>query len=228
MNIGQIRNYVRTQLDVDEEEYPNDLIDAYIDEGFNRMVSLEPRWPGYESVWTLIKLAGESTIAVPSDLNVAAIDSIINQETGQRLLEIGPEMAEDYLLVRPIPSLGVSWFTTYGNTITLWPQVNTDDEATFTIRAQRIPTPVDVAESSVPDMDARLHRPLCNFVIALMYANQEDEVLEDTYMKRWQAGFAAAHRSIFSGRISRPVVLNGGLRTQLYYTAGAPVVAWDL
>lgn len=228
MNVGQIREYVRTQLDVDSEEYPNSLLDSYLDEAFTRTVSLEPRWPGYEFVWTLVKADGETTIVPPADLNISAIDSLINQETGRRLLEIAPEMAEDYLLQRFVGFPGTAWFTTYGGIITLWPQHETEGEVTFTLRGQRRPAELTFADSEVPDIDVRMHRPLANFVIALMYANQEDEVLEDTYMKRWQAGFAAARRSIFSARVSRPVVLNGGLRSQYWPIAGEPAVVWDL
>lgn len=227
MNVGQIREYVRTQLDVDSEEYPNALLDSYLDEAFTRTVALEPRWPTYEYAWTVTKLDGETTITPPADLNISGIDSLINQETGRRLLEIGPETAEDYLL-QNFAFPGVAWFTTYGGLITLWPQHEDEGEVVFTLRGQRMPAELTFADSDVPDLDVRLHRPLCNFIIALMYANQEDEVLEDTYMKRWQAGFVAARRSIFAPRGSRPHVLNGGLRSQYWPVAGEPAVVWDI
>ena len=40
-----------------------------------------------------------------------------------------------------------------------------------------------------PDCDIRLHQLLAHYAIALCYAQQEDEVLEDVYMKRWQASY---------------------------------------
>lgn len=224
MNVGEIRDFVRTQLDVDEEEYPNALLDAYIDEAFTRTVALEPRWPGYEFSWTVTKAEGDVAITPPADLNIAGIDSLINATTGRRLLEIGPEQAEDFLLAN-VPIVGPAWFTTYGNVINLWPQVTTSEEV-YIIRGQRVPLQPGVDTSFELDCDVRLHRLITHYVIALMYAQQEDEVLEEVYMKRWVASYASVRRAIFMPRGSRPFVLNGGLRG--YRWGGDPVAVWEL
>ena len=65
-------------------------------------------------------------------------------------------------------------------------------------------------------------------LLALSYAQQEDEVLEDVYMKRWQASFEAAHSAICNPRHHRPLVMNGGLPLTSYNTnsmAWGPPVA---
>ncbi len=224
MTVGEIRSFVRAHLDVDEEEYPNALLDGYIEEAFQRTVSLEPRWPGYEQTWEVTKAEGAIALTVPADVNLAGIDSLINLTTGRRLLEIAPETAEDFLMTN-VPIVGAAWFTTYGTTINLWPQV-TSSEETFLIRGQRIPTTPTSEDSHIPDCDGRLHRLICHYVISLMYANQEDEVLEDVYMKRWMASFASIRRAIFAPRHSRPLVLNGGLRG--YRWVGDPLAVWEL
>ena len=56
MNLQELRDYVRTQLDVDEEELPNPLLDAYFSEGFERTIALEVRWPFYETRWDVAYL----------------------------------------------------------------------------------------------------------------------------------------------------------------------------
>lgn len=227
MTVGQIRTFVRLQLDVDEEEYPNALLDAYIEEAFIRTVSLEPYWPGYEQTWSVTKAENAVTLTPPGDLNMAFVDSIVSTATGRRLVQIAPEMAEEYLLQGPVLTTGISWFTTYGNTISLWPQIEGAEEG-YVIRGQRIPTTPDSNDSTTPDCDGRLHRLLCHYVIALMYANQEDEVLEEVYMKRWMASFASVRRSIMASRHSRPLVLNAGLRALYGGWGGGPTTVWDL
>lgn len=227
MNVGEIREYVRAQLDVDEEEYPNALLDTYIAEAFSRTTSLEPRWPTYESTWELVKAAGTSTIAAPGTLNIACIDSLIHKDTGQRLLEVTAYEAEDRLMSPNLAGVTHGWFTTYGGVITLWPQDIASGEEIYVLRGQRIPTEPPVEDSGILDMDARLTHCITAYVIALMYANQEDEVLEDTYMKRWQANFGAARRAIFSARSSQPIIYSGGLRLQRPMF-GNPSVVWDL
>lgn len=227
MNIGEIRSYVRAQLDVDEEEYPNALLDTYIAEAFSRTTSLEPRWPTYESVWELVKADETSTITPPENLNIACIDSLVHKETGARLLEISPHQAEDYLMAPGLAGVTHGWFTTYGGVITLWPQDLTSDEEIYVLRGQRTPVQPTTTDSDVLDIDPRLTHCITAYVIALMYANQEDEVLEDVYMKRWQANFGAARRAIFSARASQPIIYSGGLRLQRS-TFGYPPVTWDI
>jgi hypothetical protein len=166
-------------------------------------------------------------LPLTSDVNVAAIDAVINSTTGRRLLEIGPEVAEDYLL-RSNSFIGSAWFTTYGGVLRVWPEITPSAEEEYIVRGQRIPGQPGSGATSVPDIDVRLHRTLCHYVIALMYANQEDEVLEEVYMKRWMANFAAIRRAIFTARSSRPLVLNGGLRAYGWPTSEEPIVAWNV
>ena len=78
--------------------------------------------------------------------------------------------------------------------------------------------------SAEVDADPRLHKLLVHYAIALCYAQQEDEVLEDVYMKRWQASFGAAHNAICAPRHHRPLILNGGLP---YIPTYSPV-QWNL
>ena len=50
------------QLDMDDEELPNAMLDSYISEAYIRMMSMENRWPGFESRWTVNKVAGTADI----------------------------------------------------------------------------------------------------------------------------------------------------------------------
>ena len=94
------------------------------------------------------------------------------------------------------------------------------------IRGYRYPTDwIAGGAGAVPDCDARLHMLLAHYAIALAYAQQEDEVLEDVYMKRWQAGFAAARNAIVNPRHHRPLVFNGGLPLTSYYPGNTVVWA---
>ena len=55
MNLQQLRDYIRVQLDMDEEELPNALLDSYLSEGFLRTISMEVRWPFYEKRWNITR-----------------------------------------------------------------------------------------------------------------------------------------------------------------------------
>ena len=48
MNLEGIRLAVRTQLDLDETDLPDLLLDLYVQEGYDRMIDMEARWPFFE------------------------------------------------------------------------------------------------------------------------------------------------------------------------------------
>jgi len=209
------------QLDMDEEELPNAMLDSYLSEAYHRTMSMENRWPFFESRWTVTKLDGSSDVTLPTDCNPAGLIAVTDVDRGLRLVQVSGEQAEDYmssvaLVTNPI------FYTLWGSQLEMWP--SPDGARELRLRGYRYPADwLAGGASAEPDCDERLHMLLAHYAIALAYAQQEDEVLEDVYMKRWQASFAAAHNAICSPRHHRPLVLNGGLPlTGL--NAGASVV----
>jgi hypothetical protein len=223
VNLQQLRDYVRMQLDMDDEELPNGMLDSYFYEGFHRTLSMENRWPFYETV-TNIATTGLALneAAIPPDISAAGIHSLIDVDTKTRLIQISPEQAEDN--ARNLTgSAQPVYYTIWGATILLWPKVT--NVRTLTLRGYRNPTEWTAGGvSAEPDWDRRLDMLLCHYAIALCYAQQEDEVLEDVYMKRWMASFTAARNAICNPRHHRPLIMNGGLPLGAAYGS---TVAWS-
>lgn len=212
MNLGQLRVYIRTQLDMDEEELPNTMLDGYLDEAFARTIAMEHRWPFYETRWEVAQVPDETSIVLPSDTDPSGIDSLVDMTNGFRLIQIANELAEDKFVAMWSTSDNPMYYTIYGSELTLWPMTPTDFERSYRLRGQRLSTVWNNGGSSnVPDCDVRLHQLLAHYAIALCYAQQEDEVLEDTYMKRWQSSYIVAHHAICQPRHHRPLIFNGGL-----------------
>jgi hypothetical protein len=222
VNLQQLRDAIRAQLDMDSEELPNALLDSYLQEGYTRTISMENRWPFFESAWTATS-TGDTYVPVPANCNTQQIISLTDQVTGVRLMQIAPELAEDNF------ASGVSvtqpvYYTIWGNQITLWPNYS-GDPRDFTLRGYRLQGDWMIGGASGEvDADPRLHQLLVHYAIGLAYAQQEDEVLEDVYMKRWQASYLAAHNAICSPRHHRPLIMNGGLP----YVPGYTPVQWNL
>jgi hypothetical protein len=81
---------------------------------------------------------------------------------------------------------------------------------TVTIRGYRAPNDwVSGGASSEVDADTRLHIPVAYYACALGYAQQEDEVLEATYMKRYAESVALAKDSVMRTWTAQPKILNG-------------------
>lgn len=220
MNLQQLRDYIRAQLDIEEEELPNEMADAYLSEAYIRTMSMENRWPFFEHSWTVGKPAVEGAVTLPDDCDPAGIFSV--RCNGLRLVQVSNEQAEDsgsQLSGTTKPG----WYSLWGRFLYLWPNPNSD--TTLDIRGYRLPTDwISQGAGAEVDADVRLHRLLAHYAIALAYAQQEDEILEDVYMKRWQASFLAARNAICNPRHNRPLVMNGGLA--IVGSSGGPAVEW--
>ena len=225
MNLQELRNYVRTQLDVDEEELPNPLLDSYFSEAFDRTIALESRWPFYEERWSVAYTPAEGAIVLPEDCDPAGIMALVDLATGARLVQISNEAAEDNFVGGQQNGSSVpATYSIYANKVLLWPTPGTSDRQ-YHLRGYRLSHDWMAVSgaSGEPDCDKRLHILLAHYAIALAYAQQEDEVLEDVYMKRWQNSFAVIHVAICKPRHHRPLVFNVGVPTAV---AAANPVIW--
>ena len=225
MNLQYLRDYIRVQLDMDEEELPNALLDSYLYEGYLRTLSMERRWPFFESYFEVAKVPGADSVALPIECDETQILSLTKLPDNHRLIQIGSEMGDDRFVGLNASSNSPVYFSIWGNAISLWPRPYVDTTINFRIRGYRKPTDwIAQGASGEVDADPRLHILLAHYAIGLCYAQQEDEVLEDVYMKRWQASFAAARGAICAPRHHRPLILNGGLAVGTV----APDLAWNL
>lgn len=208
-----LREYIRTQLDMDEEELPNALLDVYLTEAYDRTMSLEPRWPFFETRWAVAYVPSDAQIHLPDDCDPAGIMALIDLDTGVRMIQVSNEIAEDKFVNGQTGSSAPATFSIYGRHIVLWPTPG-DAERQYHLRGYRLPHAwVPDGAGAEPDCDPRLHQLLAHYAIALCYAQQEDEVLEGVYMNRWQSSFVSIHSTICRPRHHRPLVFNVGVPT---------------
>jgi hypothetical protein len=208
VDVATIRAYVRNHLEVDDEELPDSLLNTYLQDAFERTVALDNRWPRNETFWHVSKVAGEDVVALPSDV---LIPSIISVMAGiQRLTYITQENVEDLFAQSTAIATGIPvYWSTWGRNMTLWPNPGLDNTHDLTIRGYRQPVWSNAA-SDIPDLDPRLHPALAYYAMALAYSAQEDEILEGVYMARWDRDAKALMGSIMDPPRHRPLVMNGG------------------
>jgi len=209
VNLQQLRDYIRTQLDMDSEELPNAMLDSYLSEAYLRTISMENHWPFFEARWTASKVAGTPDITLPANCDPSGLFSVIDGDNGMRLVQVANEQAEDNFTQIATTTIPV-YYTIWGGVLRLWP--DPDTTRSVLLRGYRYPIDwVGIGAGAEVDADQRLHILLAHYAIALCYAQQEDDVLEDVYMKRWQSGFAAARAAICNPRHNRPMIYAGGL-----------------
>ena len=224
--LSELRALVRTQTETTDSELPNGTLDWYLQQAFDRTVAMENAWPSYETWWNLTLLAGTQSISIPGDCNRASINSLVDSTNAYpdlRLSMIDHETAEDYY------QLANTTFATYpfeysiwGGAFWLWPRPNYTEDRTYVLRGHRSPADwINGQNSYAPDpttvdADPRLHLALAHYAIALAYAQQEDDTLEQVYMGRWQRDVEAARGAIMEPSRQQPMSFGGGRRDFRY------------
>ena len=220
MNLSEIRDAVRTQLDLDEDDLPNTTLDRYVREAYNRTIQMERRWPFFESSWTVTS-DSNGQITMPS--TAAGVVSLVESNYNERLLLIGQEMAEDNF--QGSTQYGnPDFYSLWGDTIYLWP--TPAETYTYTLRGWRKPLDwVSSGAATEVDADERLHIPIIHYAVSLAYAQLEDPELENAYMRRWAQTVERAHDDIMRPQHHEPLVLNGGTRR---IATRRPRFVWDI
>jgi len=212
MDVQGIKNYVRAQLDMDDEELPDSLLDVYLQEAFDRTMAFDNRWPRNETSWTIAKIPGEQTALLPLDLNLPSLTSAwLTGTSSHQLLIVDQKTAEDSFggAYRTDASGDVpAYVSVWNGQLHLWPTPSMASTIQIAIRGYRQPV-WTIGASDIPDLDPRLHVTLAYFAIALSYAQQEDEVLEGVYMARWDRDLRQQLRAILDPIHNRPLVLGG-------------------
>ena len=210
MDVATIRAYVRNHLEVDDEELPDDLLNIYLQDAFERTVALDNRWPRAEAAWSLSKVIGSIAVSLPPDVLIPSIVAVTSSTTAQRLIYLTQENAQDMFAQSTATTQGnPTYWSTWGRELLLWPNPGADVSYDLTIRGYRQPV-WDNAASTLPDIDERLHPALAYYAMALTYSAQEDEILEGVYMARWDRDAKAFMGAIMDPPRHRPLVLNGG------------------
>jgi hypothetical protein len=204
MNLQQIRDMTRTQLDLDESDLPDALLDNYVRDGFERIIGLETRWPFYEWVWD-ITAPPEGYFNLPVDAR--EVTSVMSQQG--RIVHVDARHAEDLFGFTGGGTAQPMYWSQLASSIQLWPQ---PIGAALPLRLRGWRKAADwVTNGAAAEVDAdeRFHLPIVWYCCSAGYAQQEDEVLEATYMARFTQSLTLAHDSVMRPWSGTPKIMNG-------------------
>lgn len=210
MNTQDLRDYVRNHLELDDEELPDTILNVYLQDAFDRTISMDNRWPRNERTYSVSKIGGSPTASLPADLNIPSIMSVVSVANGYRLAMMNHENAEDTFVPNYTEGGGNPvYVSVWQDQMYFWPKVNLADNYDVTVRAYAQPVWTSGA-SEIPDLDPRLHIALAYYAMSLCYAAQEDEVLEGVYLARWNRDVTQTLKVIMEPVYNHPLVLHGG------------------
>lgn len=210
--VAELTAFVRDVMDLDESDLPSSLIRQYMRDGFDRIITLERRWPFYESTTTLNTVAEQRDYAMSSigSGTLSEIISIVdNSAAGQRLSLISLDEAETVwhgsfdVPTRPL------FFAKWGDNIKLFPKP--DSVYPLTIRGYRKPTYAWAIDPTLePDLDYRFHTALAYYAISQAYKRQEDSEMTQQYRSSFDEAVQLGRKEIMHPSSHRPMVMARG------------------
>jgi len=210
ITLSTLRTQVRSMADLDEVDLPNTIIDQFAREGFQRIYSLERRWPYLQSSYSFNTIVNKREYEISSIGDIREIISVLDSSTsGNRLTLIDYNQAEDIWLGNTDVPSRPYFYSFWNKKIQLW--AKPDAIYPITVRAFRNPVYTwldDVSEDI--DIDEWFHALLPYFVLARVYQRQEDAQLSQMYMNSFEEGVALARRDLMKASSAQPVIMSAG------------------
>lgn len=210
MTLTDIRSMVRSISDLDTTDIPNSLIDDFAKEGFQRIVSLERRWPFYQESYTFSTVANTRAYTISTIGDIREVISLVDTSTsGSRLTMIAYDNAEEIWLGNTDVASRPYFYSIWDAKIHLWPKPNA--VYPITLRGYRNPTYTWYTSTSVAvDIDEWFHVLLVYFVLSRIYQRQEDPELSAMYLRSFEEGVVMARRDLMKTPSAQPLLLSGG------------------
>lgn len=215
----ELRDAVRTQVDLDEVDLPDVTLDMFLREAFDRTAALDRKWPSLQTEWSVTTTDGKVTLSA-LDPVPAELAAVVDTSRQRRLLYYDHDFVEENFAAQ---TGNAEFFSMWGGELYLWPAP--EDGTSYKLRGWRKPSYAWLTDGGTEaDLDEKLHLAYFHYAVALTYAQQEDEVLEQVYMNRWNQHVQTVRDDITKGVQYAPVVLNGGYQQPFRYVNAEVVI----
>lgn len=211
MNKSEIRAAARVITELDPVDVADATIDLYIKDGYDRMVSLERRWPFFEQSSTLTTVANQRDYPLSGIASgtFREITSLVNATGGTRLQLISYDQGEQVFIASGSDfAAEPQWYSVWASSVQLW--AKPDAVYTLLVRGYRKPTDWHLSDSTEVDADDRLHRALVYYAVAQLYQLQEDVEMASFYRSTFDEAVRLAHADIMRTPSAAPLILSGG------------------
>ena len=210
ITLTQLRTQVRNMVDLDETDLPDSVVDQFAREGFQRIYSLERRWPYLQETYTFNTVANQREYTIATIGDIREIISVVDTSTsGARLTLIPYDNAEEIWLGNTDVASRPYFFSFWDKKLQLW--AKPDAIYPITVRAYRNPLYTWLSDATLTiDLDEWFHALLPYFVIARVYQRQEDSDLSAMYMRSFEEGVGLARRDLMKASSAQPVIMSAG------------------
>ena len=210
ITLTQLRTQVRNMVDLDEVDLPDSIVDQFAREGFQRIYSLERRWPYLQETYSFNTVANQREYTIATIGDIREIISVVDTSTsGARLTLIPYDNAEEIWLGNTDVPSRPYFYSFWDKKLQLW--AKPDAIYPITVRAYRNPLYTWLTDTTLTiDLDEWFHALLPYFVIARVYQRQEDSDLSAMYMRSFEEGVGLARRDLMKASSAQPVIMSAG------------------
>ena len=210
ITLTELRTQVRNMVDLDETDLPNAIIDQFAKDGFQRIYSLERRWPFLQETYTFNTVVNQREYTISTIGDIREIISVVDTSaSGARLTLIDYNQAEEIWLGNTDVPSRPYFYAFWDKKLHLW--AKPDAVYPITVRAFRNPVYTWLSNTSETiDLDEWFHALLPYFVIARVYQRQEDSDLSAMYMRSFEEGVGLARRDLMKASSAQPVIMSAG------------------
>lgn len=226
-----LRLYVRTHLDVEEDEVPNSLLNYWLHEAYDRITAQLDVSP----TWLHVEYAFDTEIGVQS-YALDSVDGLIAPTALQSIEDLrGPNWSlnpQSHQLLRSryrassAPTGRPTEFSLWGRAIYLWP--TPAEVQTIYVTGTRQPQDW-IATNSAPDCPEEFHYLIADFALGRGYAQQDDPEMAQSFLQGWDAAVKALSIRWLDGQQQQPFIANGGLGREPWRAERASMgpLIWD-
>jgi hypothetical protein len=210
ITLTELRTQVRNMVDLDSTDLPDAIVDQFAREGFQRIYSLERRWPYLQETYSFNTVANQREYTIATIGDIREIISVVDTSTsGARLTLIPYDNAEEIWLGNTDVPSRPYFFSFWDKKLQLW--AKPDAIYPITVRAYRNPLYTWLSDATLTiDLDEWFHALLPYFVIARVYQRQEDSDLSAMYMRSFEEGVGLARRDLMKASSAQPVIMSAG------------------
>lgn len=201
--LAQIRSYVRLHTDTDETDVPDELLDAWIADGYRTILRSRKRWEHLEATKTVTLVAGTREYSMPAgtDVVVAAFfdERALSFESHKAMTELFPTTS-----ARGVPRYWSQW----AGKIYFWPAPTVG--GTATLHVIREWDKDWILNGGTPDLPSDYEGPLLKFVLAEGYKHANDFVAGQNYMADFVMLLNELNSSENQEPMFSPIIMGGG------------------
>lgn len=213
---ANIRDWAREQTLIETDDFPDDKINAILDQGV-RDVATKFDWPFLAKSDSITLVQDQEGYALPADMG--KLRAMVLDGTNVRLREIAPTTAWENEGATPAGGAPRTFFI-WGSNVVFRPVP--DAAGTVTVYYHKTPTLL-ANDTSEPEWDAQFHLILADFAAQHMWEREEEFEKAQIFANRYAAGVESMARFYLNRAADSPLVY--GYRP--YSRKTGPVFPWQ-